>query len=359
MQNKIKTVAQISYVYLHIDMDYFYAQLEEKRHPESLGKVIAVCMFSGRTEISGAITTVNYLGRKIGIKAGMPIISAKKLAPDGVFIHADREYYAEMSARIDMIIRANCEKVVQASIDEWNAFDPNAAEIGPKIKQVIQNEMDLICTLGVAPSVLGAKMAASKAKPNGLLILDTEHESKMINESIVEAVPGIGKKTTEALGMIGVKKVSDLKKTDPILLVETFGKKTGTWLHDLALGRYGAELGEEKEQEGISRIGTLKQQSRDIEFIMQKISELEDDAKKWLFETKKSYKTLALIFITDDMALHTKSFTFRNPLPWNEDITKEKRQLLEEFLKQNSLEIRRIGIKFGNFMDLNGQTTLF
>ena len=130
-------------------------------------------------------------------------------------------------------------------------------------------------------------------------------------------------------------------------------------LHDLGEGKYDKGLGEEREQHEVSRIGTLKEMTRDSFVIIQKINDLEKDAKEWLLEMKKSYKTLGLIFITDDLKTHTKSMSFKNPRPWNSDIEKEKLELIEEFLKENQQMIRRVGIRFGNFMDLGGQTTLF
>lgn len=341
-------------------MDYFYAQVEEKRRPMAKDKIIAVCMFSGRTENSGAVASVNYIGREAGIKAGMPILLAKKRVPsDSLFLPVDREYYAEISMQVDEIIRKVCDKVVQASIDEWNAEDEQAAEKAPKLKELIKKQTDLTCTICVAPSVLGAKMGASKAKPDGLLILEEEQEKSFIEESPVQKVPGIGSKTAEALNALGAEKVKDLKEIDPISLVETFGRKTGSWLHHLAMGNYLKELGEEKEQEEVSRIGTLKEKTRDMNMILQKLDELEKEAKEWLMHMKKSYRTLTITFITDDLKTHTKSMSFKNPLPWNNDISKEKKELVEEFLKENDLQIRRIGIRFGNFMDLGGQTTLF
>ena len=181
----------------------------------------------------------------------------------------------------------------------------------------------------------------------------------MIEDSDVEKVPGIGKKTGEALKELGVIKVRDLKKIDPITLVETFGRKTGAWLHDISKGQYEKGLGEEKEQEEVSRIGTLKEITRDPYLLMEKLDELEKDAKEWLMHMKKSYKTLTITFITEDLRTHTKSMSFGHPRAWNADTRKDREKLIEEFLEENSLMIRRIGIRFGNFMDLGGQTTLF
>ncbi|NYZ74270.1 hypothetical protein H0O00_03945 [Candidatus Micrarchaeota archaeon] len=348
-------------MYLHIDMDYFFAQAEEIRRPMLKGKIIIVCVYSGRTEDSGVVSTVNYPGREIGIHSGMPIAFAKKRAPpaDSVFLPVDREYYAELSFSIDAIIRGRCAKAVQASIDEWNVEDEGGEAKARELKEAIKQGVGLMCTIGVAPSPLGAKMAAAKAKPDGLLVLDKDSERKFIEGSLVEKVPGIGPKTAAALNEVGVEKVRDIRKLDPVMLAETFGKKSGAWLHALGSGVYGEGIGEEKEQEEVSRIGTLKEKTRDGYMILAKLSELEKDARDWLMEMKKSYKTMGIIFVTDDLKTHTKSMSFRNPRTWSEDLTKEKEALVNEFLSENPLEVRRVGIRFGNFMDLGGQTTLF
>ena len=341
-------------------MDYFYAQVEELRNPQYSGKVLAVCVYSGRTEDSGVVGSVNYLGRKYGIKAGMPIISAKKLAPsDAVFLPMDRDYYELISSTIDQIIRSNLYRVVQSSIDEWNAQDDLAARKAAQIKSLIKTETGLVCTIGVAPSILGAKMTASLSKPNGLKIIDEKEEFELISSSAVLDVPGIGQKTSDVLSKLGVVKVSDLAKADPIQFVECFGKKTSHWLLCLGRGDYPKELGEEKEQLGISRIGTLKEKTRDIEQLMSKLSDLDSGAKEWLMNSKKAYRTLSIIFITEDMKTHTKSESFKNPKNWQSSTKDESIKLIKEFLSENSLEIRRIGIRFGNFVDLGGQTTLF
>ena len=103
----------------------------------------------------------------------------------------------------------------------------------------------------------------------------------------------------------------------------------------------------------------LKEKTRDPYMILGKLDELESEAKEWLMGMKKSYKTVGIIFVTENLKIHTKSLSFKNPKGWNEDISKEKKMLVDEFLAENQLDIRRVGIRFGNFMDLGGQTTLF
>lgn len=342
-------------------MDYFFAQIEEKRHPMSKDKIIIVCVYSGRTPDSGVVSTVNYIGRSLGIHSGTPIINAKRLAPpaDSVFLPVDKEYYARISGYIDSIIRSDLKRTVQASIDEWNAEDEDAAGKAAKLKDSILKETGLVCSIGVAPSLLGAKMGASKSKPNGLIVLDAKGESDLISGSDIEKVPGIGEKTAEALRALGANKVKDISHIPAISLVEAFGRKAGAWLHALGKGDYSGDLGEEKGQEEVSRIGTLKDKTRDPYVILAKLDELKDEAKEWLMQMKKSYKTMSVIFVTEDLKTHTKSTTFRNPKTWEEDVNAETQSLVREFLAENALDVRRVGIRFGNFMDLGGQTTLF
>ncbi|MGV8085673.1 MAG: Y-family DNA polymerase [Candidatus Bilamarchaeum sp.] len=345
-------------MFAHIDMDYFYAQAEEIRDPTCLGKVVVVCVYSGRTEDSGVVSSVNYLGRSFGIKAAMPIINAKKLAPnDAIFLPMDRDYYELLSSSVDRIIRSNFYKTIQASIDEWNVEDDLALRKAHSVKDLIKSELGLTCTVGVAPSLLGAKMIAAVSKPNGLQALDEKEEQHFISTSKVIDIPGIGDKTADALSKMNIKIVSDLVKADPISIIEVFGKKTAYWLLDLGRNKYPNELGEEKEQVAISRIGTLKEKTRDLGQLSKKISELEVEAKQWLMHSKKAYRTISVIFISDDMKTHTKSESFKNPKTWESEIV--VKHLIEEFLAENPLDVRRIGIRFGNFVDLGGQTTLF
>src|SRR3989338_8687477 len=106
-------------IILHIDLDYFYASLEERRKPELKGKPVVVCVFSGRTENSGAVATANYLARELGIRAGMPISQAKELGKDkAVYVPADMAYYRYTSDKIMKLLRSFSDKFEQRSVDE-------------------------------------------------------------------------------------------------------------------------------------------------------------------------------------------------------------------------------------------------
>ncbi len=347
---------------IHIDMDYFFAQAEELRHPEYTGKIIVVCVYSGRTPDSGVVSTVNYEGRRYGVHSGMPIFKARKRAPpqDSVFLPVDHEYYGEISDRIDSVVTEYAEISGRTSIDEWFIRAEGDAEpLARKIKQAIREKTGITCSAGVAPSMLGAKMAAGMRKPDGFLFVDEAAERKMIEDSDIEKVVGIGEKTAEALHGLGVETVKNLKKLDRMLLVEKFGKKSGSWLIALAEGRYGELLEySEGEQSEVSRIGTLKEKTRDASEMLEKIAEMEGDNQAWLKQHNKFFRTLAIAFVTEDMKNHSRSLSFKSPKGWTGDFREEEMKLIREFLAGNPLAVRRIGIRYANLVDVSGQKTL-
>jgi len=347
-------------MFIHIDMDYFFAQAEELRHPEYKGKVIIVCVYSGRTKDSGVVSTVNYEGRKYGIHSGQAIYQAKSRAPpDSVFLPVNHEYYGELSDKINEIVAGHAESIGRTSIDEWFVESENAEILAKTLKKEIKEKIKMVCSIGVAPSMLGAKMAADKSKPDGLLALDVKDEKKLIEGSDVQKVVGIGKKTSDALFELGVQKVADLKKLDKVAVVERFGKKTGAWLVALGEGRYTGllEYGE-AEQSEVSRIGTLKEKSRDAGELLEKIIELEKDNREWLKLHNKFFRTIGITFITEDMKNYTRSLSFRIPKGWDEDYREQEMALIRQFLDENPLAVRRIGIRYSNLVDVSGQKTL-
>ncbi|MFQ5763159.1 MAG: DNA polymerase IV, partial [Candidatus Bathyarchaeia archaeon] len=172
-------------VVMHLDLDYFFAQCEEKRRPELHDKPVVVCVYSGRTPDSGAVSTANYVARRMGVKSGIPIIQAKRLlekAADAVFLPVDHDFYESMSARVMSILRHRCEKFEQGGIDEaymevtgrvQGDFDRAAAEAA-EVKREVHEREGLICSIGIGPNKLIAKIASDFQKPDGLTVVKPE-----------------------------------------------------------------------------------------------------------------------------------------------------------------------------------------
>src|SRR5579872_2760889 len=165
-----------------LDLDYFYAQVEEIRNPSLREKPVVICVFSGRSEDSGAVSTSNYVARKLGVKSGIPITFAKKMLsshPESVFLPMDHDYYELVSDRVMSILRRCGSAYEQASIDEAYldigeesrgsfAF---ARELGQKIKDDIFQKEKLTCSIGIGSNKLLAKMAVDVKKPDGLTVI--------------------------------------------------------------------------------------------------------------------------------------------------------------------------------------------
>jgi DNA polymerase IV (DinB-like DNA polymerase) len=347
-------------MFLHIDMDYFFAQIEERRHPEYIDKVVVVCVYSKKIGDSGVVSTVNYRGRKFGIHSGQPIARAKAKAPqDSIFLPVDLEYYRKESEEIRDIVNKYGQGT-QVSIDEWLL---EVLEIPEETARAIKSEIlekkGYSCSIGVAPSAIGAKMGSDHSKPDGLLLLDELKEAEFISNSKIKKVIGIGNKTAQILNEMGVISVKDLLDKDPVELVEKFGKKTGSFLINLAKGNFNNLMDySPKEQAEISRIATLEHPTRDENTLLMKLKTLEIDNKDWIKNNKKMYKTLTITFVCDDMDQKSKSLSFRNPKNWNEENDGSIKMLVRQYLEHDQRNIRRIGIKYSNFSDISTQKTL-
>ncbi|MDY6966869.1 MAG: DNA polymerase IV [Halobacteriota archaeon] len=358
-------------IIIHVDLDSFYASLEESRNEKIRGKAVVICMFSGRSEDSGAVSAANYKARELGIKSGMSIVNAKRLAKgsgDVIFLPADREYYRTVSDRIMGVLEDEADLMQQVSVDEaylditektrksWDG----AKRIAEEIKERIKREEYLTCSVGIGPNKLIAKMASKHRKPDGLTVIKEEDIEGFLGGLPVSKLHGVGKKTTDALSELGVKTVDELAKTDPMKLEEAFGRNKAKALHDMALGIDDSPV-EGKDARQISRIATLKEDTRDVETIFEKIIELTDEMEKKLKGEGVSFRTVSIILIDTHLKMQTRSET----IPQTENVLEilpVARSLLERFLEENPEKVlRRVGIRVSNLTreKEKGQRTLF
>jgi len=352
-------------IILHIDLDSFYASLEELRHEDIRGKPVVICVFSGRSEDSGTVSTANYKARELGIKSGMPISLAKRLAKDKdvAFLQNDIEYYRTVSDRIMEIIEEEADIFQQVSIDEayldvtkksMDKWD-NAKKIAEKIKKKIKEQEGLTCSVGIGPNKLVAKMASKHQKPNGLTIIKDAEVKEFFENLPVSKIHGIGEKTTKILDELGIKTAKELASSDIKILEKKFGKNKSKLLLDKSQGIDDSPV-EQKDRQQISRLGTLKEDTDNIEVIFEKIKELATDMKKKI--EKVSFRTVSIITIDTALKTQTRSETVQvtNNLDSVLPITKS---LLENFLKENSeKKLRRVGIRVSNLVYKKEQKTI-
>ncbi len=350
MQNRVIMLA---------DFDYFFAQCEELRNQAIKDKPVVVGVYSGRTEESGAVSTSNYIARKYGVKSGMPLFLAKhKLeGTEAVFFKVDHEYYDQISDRIMEIFRGYATSLEQVSVDEAyldvtekveGSFE-KARDYALKIKADVKTQVGISLTIGVGPNKLIAKIVCDSQKPDGLTIVKPEETEVFLGPLAVDCLLGVGKKTMVRMEQMGVKTIGDLAKYDCQKLIEIFGKVSGIYFHNSANAIDNEPVIEHGEPESISRIGTLKQDTRDLAFILQKTDELSEYVYKDLTERNLTFKQVSIYMVMVDLSSKTRSVTLEQPAKNKEAIRRNVKILFEKFLAESTLELRRVGVRISGF----------
>jgi DNA polymerase IV (DinB-like DNA polymerase) len=342
-----------------VDFDYFFAQCEELRNPALKDKPVVVGVYSGRTEESGAVSTSNYIARKYGVKSGMPLFMAKRKleGADAVFLPVDHVYYDQISNRIIQILRGYATSLEQVSVDEayldvteqvQGSFE-RAKDYAEKIKAEVKSRVGISFSVGVGPNKLVAKVACDSKKPDGLTIVKPEEAKGFLAPLPVDRLLGVGKKTSAKMGSLGIKTVGDLASYDVQKLIAVWGKILGVYFHNAANAVDDEPVQEQGEAESISRIGTLKQDSRDLAFILQKTDELTEDVAKDVAEKNLSFKQVAIYVVLTDLSGKSRSITLEQPAKDKETIKRYVKELLDKFLSETQLEVRRVGVRVSDF----------
>jgi len=358
---KLRRIANMvkTRVVMLADFDYFFAQCEELRNPAIKDKPVVVGVYSGRTEDSGAVSTSNYVARRYGVKSGIPLFLAKRNleGTDAVFFPVDHNYYEQISNCVMQILRAYASSLEQVSIDEAyldvtlqvaDSFD-KAHLYAQKIKQDIKTQIGLSLSIGVGPNKLVAKIACDNQKPDGLTLIRPKEAVAFLAPLSVNRLLGVGKKTFDRMEQMGIKTIGDLAQFDIQRLFEVFGKTLGLYFHNAANAIDNEPVVEQGEAESISKIGTLKQDTHNFELLSQKTDELAETVHKEIAEKGYSFKTISLYIVNVDLLNKSRSITLEQPAKDKDVIKRNVRLLLEKYLIESPLDIRRVGVKVSGF----------
>jgi DNA polymerase IV (DinB-like DNA polymerase) len=346
-------------VVMLVDFDYFFAQCEELRNPALKGKPVVVGVYSGRTEDSGAVSTANYVAREYGVKSGIPLYLAKKRleGTKAVFLPVDDEFYEQISNKMMQALRGYADSFEQTSIDEAyldvtqksrGSFEA-AEELAQKMKREVKRQVGIVFSVGVGPNKLVAKIAADSQKPDGLTVVKPEEVEGFLSPLPVNRLLGVGRKTAAKLGELGIEAVGELARYDVQRLMDVFGKKLGVYFHNAAKGVDNEPVQETGEAESISRIATLKENTRDLMVVLEKTDQLIEDIHKDVVQRDISFKQVAVIAIMTDLSVRSRSKTLETATRDAEVLRHAVRELFEKFLGESKLEIRRVGVKISSF----------
>ena len=267
---KVSTKPQIIML---VDLDYFFAQCEELRNPTLKEKAVVVGVYSGRTVNSGAVSTANYLARNFGVHSGLSLHLAKKKLEhsDAVFLPVDYKYYKKISNKIMSLLRLYSDIFEQVGIDEayldvslkTHGRYQEALILAKKIKSEIQKRIGISFSVGIGPNKLVAKISADYNKPDGITLVEPEKVTKFLAPLSVIRLPGVGKKTSQKMNSLGINTIGDLSKYDIQKLVDFFGRSLAVYFHNASKGVSKDRVHKAVDSESISRISTLKENTRD------------------------------------------------------------------------------------------------
>ncbi len=358
-----------SRVIIHVDLDYFFAQCEERENPSLRGRPVVVCVYSGRSEDSGAVSTANYVARKYGVHSGMPIYLAKRrlTGTEAAFLPLNRSLYAAVSEAVMGILRGYADRFEQVSIDEafldvservGGNFDA-AISVGRGIKDEILKREGLTCSVGVGSNKLVAKMAAGFQKPDGLTVVRPEEVRGFLSKMPVGKLYGVGRKTEPRMREMGIATIGDLAAYDVGELVRVFGVVLGKYFRNAANGIDEETVQERGTAEQVSRIATLKQDTRDLDVMLEIVYQLAEVVHRRVVELGRRFRAVAIMAVYEDLSIHSRSKTLEGPTDDPEVLRRTSKELLERLLKEDAgLRVRRVGVRVSSLEERKGQRVL-
>jgi DNA polymerase-4 len=281
---------------IHIDMDYFFAQVEERDNPKLINKPVAVGgSYSGR----GVLCTSNYVARKFGVKSAMPSFTALKLCPDIIFIKPDFTKYSQVSDEIFRIFYEYTDKVEGISLDEAYLDVTNsehcfnsATLMAKEIREKIFRRLGLTASAGVSYNKMLAKICSEYNKPNGLFVIPPGMADPFLADQPVSKISGVGKVTNERLKSLGVSTFEDLKRFSKLDLLNLFGQ-FGSSLYEFARGIDLREVESYSERKSLSVENTFESNLLNVTDINLNLSdtyfEMIERLKSFNHESIKSY----------------------------------------------------------------------
>jgi DNA polymerase-4 len=334
---------------IHVDMDAFFAAVEQKRHPELIGKPIVIGGDGDPTK-RGVVSTASYEARKYGIHSAMPLRHAYRLCPEAVFLPVDYNEYAKVSGKIKAILRGFTPLVEDVGIDEAfldiTDIDMESEEMVKRIKDKITEETGLSCSIGIGPNKLLAKIASDMKKPDGLTIISPENITKMIWPLPVRKLWGVGPKTEKRLQDIGITTIGDLASIPLEKLTGDFGQSYGNYLYEASRGIDETPLITRWEPKSMSRETTFQRDTDNWNVIAKNLANLTKDVVDSMKESGYQGKTITIKIRYSNFETHTRAKTLDEFTDSLDTIRKAAFEVLGRIeLKK---KVRLIGMRISN-----------
>ncbi len=335
---------------IHIDMDAFYASVEQRDFPEYRGKPVIV---GGSPEGRGVVAAASYEVRKFGVHSAMPAAEAVRLCPHAIFVKPRFEVYREVSEQIREIFSQFTDLVEPLSLDEAyldvtkNHINlPSATLIAQKIKKRIKKKTRLTASAGVAHNKFLAKVASDLKKPDGLAVILPEDAEEFLEKLPIGEFYGIGQATESKMKSLGIHTGKDLKVWSEIDLVNEFGK-TGRYYYRIVRGIDNRKVKTHRIRKSIGKERTFSEDVDDLGWVHNFLRELAGKVSESMRKKNAAGKTVTIKVRYDDFETITRSTSFSHYIERADDVAETAISLLEQ-TQVGQRKVRLLGITLSN-----------
>lgn len=342
-------------VILHLDMDAFYASVELLDNPALRGQPIIV----GGASHRGVVSAASYEARKFGVHSALPMVTARRLCPQGIFLPVRMARYQEVSEQIFAIFHRFTSMVEPLSLDEAFldvtgslALFGSGPKIAETIRQLVRQETGLTVSAGVASNKLVAKIASDLDKPNGLTVVQAGHEQAFLAPLAIGRLWGVGKTTEKRLGLMGVRTIGDLVRLSVNMLETTFGQ-TGSWLHQSAQGLDNRPVQPSREAKSLGNEETFDTDLLDYARIRQELLALANKVGGRLRRHGLMGRAITLKIRYHDFTTQTRSHTLETPTNDHGEIFTQTLELLKK-TEAGRCPVRLLGVSLANLAPTTG-----
>ena len=338
---------------VHLDMDAFYASVEQRDNPALRGKPVAV---GGRPESRGVVAAASYEARVFGVRSAIPMSRALRLCPELLIVHPDFERYRRVSSQVMEILRACTPLVEPLSLDEAyldvteNAWgEPLGREVAKRLKSQIREATGLTASAGVAPNKFLAKIASGYRKPDGLTVIAPERMEAFLQELPVEALWGVGPVTARKLREIGIERLVQIRSADRGLLHRTVGS-LADWLRQLSFGDDPRAVVPDRESKSSSTENTYAEDLTELEAIRAELERMARENADWLERRKLAARTVTIKVRYADFTTITRSHTLSVATSDADVISSWAKDLLGR-TEAGSRPVRLLGVRVAGLVE--------
>ncbi|MCC6164245.1 MAG: DNA polymerase IV [Acidobacteria bacterium] len=344
---------------LHIDMDAFYASVEQRDRPELRGQPVAV---GGRPESRAVVCAASYEARVFGVRSAMPMSRAVRLCPNLVIVPTDFAKYRAASQTVFAIFRSVTPLVEPLSLDEAyldvteNAWGETlGVDVARRIKRAIHEETGLTASAGVAPNKFLAKIASGWRKPDGLTVIAPERMEAFLQHLPIDALWGVGPVTAKRLRAHGIDRLIDVRAATPATLAAAVGSQAA-WLTALAWGRDDRRVTPDRPTKSHGAERTYDEDMRDVTVMRHQLERLSAICGEWLERRQYRARTVTLKVRYDDFTTVTRSQSVSGGIGDTATIRTHAIALLDRTAAATH-PVRLLGVSVHNFIDPSAVTT--